>query len=319
MTFSRICIASLLAMTLLSTACRRASRTEIAVIPMGNSHLYWQSVHAGAIKAAREMGVDVIWDGPPSEADFSGQLKIVDTMINRRVNAIAVAPIDRQSLVSVVDRAAREKIPVVIFDSPINTQTFVAQVATDNYHAGEMAADRMGLILNGHGNVAIVAAQPGSASSTAREQGFEDAIHQRFPGIKIVEKQYGMADFALSLTKAENILTGHPDLQGMFASNESSSVGAAQALRGRRGKVKLVGFDWSPTLLNDLQSGLIDSLVVQNPFQMGYSSVKAAVAALRGGKVEKIQNLPPRLVTRETLHDPDMEAQLHPELKKYLE
>jgi len=289
------------------------------MIPMGNAHMYWQSVHAGALKAAREAGVDVVWDGPPTETDFTGQLKIVDTMINRHVDAIAVAPIDRRSLVSVVERAGREKIPVVIFDSPIDTQDFVAQIATDNYHAGEMAAERMGKILNGSGQVGIVASQPGSASSTAREQGFEDLIRKQFPRIRIVEKQFGMADFALSLTKAENILTGHPGLNGMFASNESSTVGAAQAVRERQSQVKLVGFDWSPTLLNDLQTGVIDSLIVQNPFEMGYESVKTAVAKLDGKPVRKIQNLAPRLVTRQNLHDPDVDAQLHPDLKKYLE
>ncbi|MGH9667192.1 MAG: substrate-binding domain-containing protein [Bryobacteraceae bacterium] len=319
MTLLRGCAVGALTAALLSTACGRGAKTEIAVIPMGNSHLYWQSVHAGAVKAARELRVEVLWNGPPSETDFTGQLKIVDAMINRRVSAIAVAPIDRQALVSVVERASRAKIPVVIFDSPIDTQAFVAQIATDNYHAGEMAAERMGLILHGQGNVGIVGAQPGSASSTARERGFEDTIRKNFPGIRIVEKQFGMADFALSLAKAENILTGHPDLEGMFASNESSSVGTAQALRERRSQIKMVGFDWSPTLLNDVQSGLIDSLIVQNPFRMGYDSVKAAVTALRGGTVTRIQNLPPRLVTQQNLHDPDVKAQLHPDLKKYLD
>jgi ribose transport system substrate-binding protein len=319
MILSRTCAVCVVAAALLSTSCGRDAKTEIAVIPMGNSHLYWQSVHAGAVKAAREMGVAVLWNGPPSETDFTGQLKIVDAMINRRVSAIALAPIDRQALVGVVERASRAKIPVVIFDSPINTQAFLAQIATDNYHAGEMAAERMGLILGGHGNVGILGTQPGAASTAARERGFEDTIHKKFPGIRIVEKQFGMSDFALSLAKAENILTGHPDLQGLFASNESSSVGAAQALRERGSKVRMVGFDWSPTLLKDVQSGLIDSLIVQNPFQMGYDAVKAAVTSLRGGKVARIQNLPPRLVTKQNLHDPDVEAQLHPDLKKYLD
>lgn len=316
---SRIGAVCALTAALASTACRRDTKLEIAVIPMGNSHVYWLSVHAGAVKAARELGVDILWDGPPSETDFAGQLKIVDAMINRRVNAIAVAPIDRQALVSVVDRAASQKIPVVIFDSPINTETFVAQVATDNYRAGEMAAERMGLILHGHGDVGIVAAHPGSASSTAREQGFQDYIQKNFPGIHIVEKQFGMADFALSLTKAENILTGHPGLKGMFASNESSTVGAARAVQERGGKVKLVGFDSSPIELNALKSGVIDALIIQDPFKMGYQSVKAAVTVLHGGKVTKIQKLDPRLITRQNLDDPDVEAQLHPDLKKYLD
>jgi ribose transport system substrate-binding protein len=152
----------------------------------------------------------------------------------------------------------------------------------------------------------------------AREQGFEDRIKEKFPGIQIVDKRFGMADFAQSLAVAENMLTAHSDLAALFASNESSTVGAAQALKGRQSKVKMVGFDWSPTLEEGLKSGLIDSLVVQNPFKMGYESVKAAVAALNGKPVEKINNLAPRLILKEDLSKPDVQEQLNPDLKKYL-
>jgi ribose transport system substrate-binding protein len=191
-------------------------------------------------------------------------------------------------------------------------------VATDNFRAGQMAAERMGQILNGKGKVAIVAVQPGAASTMAREQGFEEGIRKNFPGIEIVDKRYGWADFAKSLTVAENMLTAHSNLDGMFASNESSAVGAAQALKGRKSGVRLVGFDWSPTLLDDLRAGQIDSLVVQDPFKMGYEAVQSAVAYLNGQPPEKIHNLPPRVVTRENLDDPEIQKQLNPDLDKYL-
>jgi len=152
----------------------------------------------------------------------------------------------------------------------------------------------------------------------AREQGFEDTINKDFPGIKIVDKRYGWADRAKSLTIAENMLTAHSDLAAMFASNESSAVGAAQAIKGRNAKVKLVGFDWSPGLLDDLKAGRIDSLVVQDPFRMGHDAVVAAVEKLKGATPQKIQNLPPRVVTKENLDDPDVAKQLHPDLDKYL-
>jgi ribose transport system substrate-binding protein len=314
----RSCLCWLLLFALFTPACNRNDRKRIAVIPKGQAHLFWQSVHAGAVSAAQESGVDVIWNGPPSETDIPAQLQIVDAMINRRVDAICVAPIDKTAMVSVVERAAREKIPVVIFDSPVDTQQFVAQVATDNYQAGVLAAGRMGKILNGKGQVAEVAVQPGAASTMAREQGFEDSIQKDFPAIHIADKRYGWADRAKSLNVAENMLTAHSDLDGMFASNESSAVGAAQAIKGRNAKVKLVGFDWSPGLLDDLKSGLIDSLVVQDPFRMGHDSVMAAVQKLKGGTPQKIQNLPPRVVTRENVNDPDVQKQLHPDLDKYL-
>lgn len=300
-------------------ACNRQNRRTIAVVPKGRAHLFWQSVHAGAVAAAREADVDIIWNGPSTETDFNGQLQIVDAMINRRVDAICLAPIDKKVMVSVVERAASQKIPVVIFDSGIDTENFVSQVATDNYRAGEMAADRMAEILGGKGKVVMVAVQPGAASTMAREQGFEDRLARQHPGISIADKRYGMADFAKSRAVAENMLTAFPDLNGLFASNESSTVGAAQALKSRSAKVKMVGFDWSPPLLDDLRAGLIDSLVVQNPFQMGYESVRTAVRALQGEQVTKINNLPPRLIRREDLDLPDVQAHLNPDLKKYLD
>lgn len=311
-------IVSLLIASLL-VGCNRDHRKVIAVIPKGSAHLFWQSVHAGAVKAARENNMDVVWNGPAAETDYTGQLKITDAMINRRVDAIALAPIDRKAMVSVVERATAEHIPMIIFDSGVDTDKFVSQIATGNYQAGQLAAQRMGKILNGKGKVIVVAVQPGAASTEAREKGFEEALHKDYPGIQIVDKRYGMAEIAQSLTVSENMLTAHPDIDGIFASNESSSMGAAQALRGRQGKIKLVGFDWSPTLLDDLNAGLIDSLVVQNPFEMGYQSVTTAVKVFKGEPVEKIHDLAPRLVDKSNINDPDVQAQLHPDLKKYLQ
>lgn len=299
--------------------CNRSTKRQVAVVPKGLAHLFWQSVHAGAVKAARESDVEVAWKGPATETDYNGQIQIVDAMINQRVDAICLAPIDKTVMVSVVERAAKENIPVVIFDSGIDTESYVSMVATDNYAAGQMAAARMGEILGGKGKVVMVAVQPGGASTMAREQGFEDGI-KKFAGIQIVDKRYGMADFAKSLQVAENMLTAFPDAAGLFASNESSAVGSAQALKGRgTSKVKMVGFDWSPTLLEDLRSGLIDSLVAQDPFQMGYESVRAAVNKLAGKPVEKNHPMPPRLITKANMDTPEVKAQLEPDLKKYLE
>lgn len=304
---------------LLLAGCNRDHKKVIAVIPKGNADLFWQSVHAGAVKAARETGVEVLWNGPASETDYTMQLQIVDAMINRHVDAIALAPTDREGLVTVVDRAADRKVPVIIFDSPVDTQRFVSQVATNNYKAGEMAGERMGKILDGKGKVVILAVKPGAASTEAREKGFEDIIHQKFPLIQILDKRFGMATVAQSMTVAENMLTAHPDVDGMFASNESGAKGAAQALRSRQGKIKLVGFDWSPTLLDDLSSGLIDSLVIQDPFQMGYQSVLNAVKHLQGEPVTKIVDMEPRLIDKQNLNSAEVQAQVHPDLKKYLD
>jgi ribose transport system substrate-binding protein len=308
-----------LAVLCASTACNREKKRVVAVIPKGNAHLFWQSVHAGAVSASRESGTEIIWDGPASETDYTGQLKVVDAMINRRVDAIALAPIDSKAMVGVVERAASEGIPVIIFDSGIDTDKFVAQVATDNYHAGEMGAERLGKLLGGKGNVAMLANMPGSASTVARETGFENYMKKNFPGIQIVEKQFGNAEVATSLTKAENILTGHPNLDGIFASNESSSMGFAQALRDRKTRIKMVGFDWTPSLLDDVRNGVIDSLVVQNPFKMGEQAMHLALAKLDGKPFEKMNAIAPKIVDKQNVDTPEVQAQVNPDLKKYLQ
>jgi ribose transport system substrate-binding protein len=192
-------------------------------------------------------------------------------------------------------------------------------VATDNYHAGEMGAERLAKLLGGKGKVAMLANMPGSASTVARESGFEDYTKKNCPGIEIVDKQFGNAEVASSLTKAENILTGHPNLDGIFASNESSSMGFAQALRDRKTKIKMVGFDWSPSLLDDVKNGVINSLVVQNPFKMGQEAVRLAVEKLDGKPVTKMNALAPKLIDKENLNTPDVQAQVNPDLKKYLQ
>jgi ribose transport system substrate-binding protein len=313
---TRRTLLSLAPLALLS--CNRSNKKQIAVIPMGRSHVYWVSAHAGAIKASREDNVDIIWNGPATESDYSGQLQIVENMINQHVDAICLAPIDRKALANAVDRAAAAGIPVIIWDSPVDSKNFVAQVATDNYAAGQLAADRMGEILKGKGKIVEVACQPGSASTMAREQGFEDKIKQAYPGIQIVDKRYGMADVAKSMAVAENMLTAFPDLDGMFGSNETSTVGGARALTSAKSKVKLVGFDSSPALIDGLKDGVIDSLVTQNPFDMGYKAVKDAVSKMNGGTVEHIQSLPAVVVTKANLDDPVIHARLFPDLDSYL-
>lgn len=314
-----VAVGAALAGWLLGGGCRRDTKKVIGVIPQGRSHLFWQSIHAGAVAAARETGVEVLWNAPTSETDYSGQLQVMEAMINRRVDAIAVSPIDKTIMVGVVERAAREGIPVIIYDTAIDTDKYVCRVGTDNYLGGQLAAERMGQVLRGKGQVLVVKCMPGSGSTLLREQGFEETLAKKYPGIRIVDWRFGMSDFAKSLAVAENMLTAHPDADGMFASNETGSVGAAQALKGRQSKVKLVGFDWSPTLLEDLKSGAIDSLVVQHPFKMGYEAVMAAVKKLRGETVPRLNNLPPRLITRENLSDSDVQQQLNPDLKRYLE
>jgi ribose transport system substrate-binding protein len=292
--------------------------TTVAVIPKASADIFWQSVHAGAVKSSWENNVKIVWDGPANETDIATEMQIVETMINRRVDAIALAPSDKSAFKIVVDRASAAGIPVIIYDSGIDTENYVTFVATDNYLGGKMGADRLGQVLAGKGKIVMVKTVPGGASTTAREDGFRDELKAKFPAIQILDERYGMASIAQSLTVTENMLTAHPDLDGMFCSNESGTSGAAQALKARRSKIKLVGFDSSPMLIDQLQAGWINTLVIQDPFKMGETAFDEAVKAIRGEKPPKRVALPPRLVDLGNLHEPAIQAQLNPDLKKYL-
>ncbi len=296
---------------------RESGKKTVAVIPKGQAHIFWQSVHAGAAQAGREFGVNIEWNGPASEIEFAKQIEVVENMMSRHVDGIVLAPTDKVGLVGVIDKAKKENIPVVIFDSAADTQNYVSFVATDNYAGGQMAAKRIGELLQGKGKVAVIATAPGGASTLDRERGFEETIAKDFPGIKVVAKQFGMSDYAKSLAVSEDILTANQDLNGMFASNESSAVGAAQALkaRGLGGKVPLVGFDSSPPLIEGLKAGTIDSLVVQNPYKMGYEGVKALVDLWAGRTPPKRIDSGATLVKKDDLEKPEIKKLLNPELK----
>lgn len=295
-------------------ACNQSSPRIIAVVPKGQAHIFWQTVKAGAEAAGKMHGVQILWSGPASEIEISRQINIVEDFINRRVDGLVLAPSDERALVPVIERAAARGLPVAIIDSGAQTESYVSFVSTDNYLGGVQAARRMAEILSGNGDVAIVGVMPGGASTNRREEGFKETIAKEFPGLRIVAFQYGMSDRAKSLAVTEDILTAHPNLNGIFAPNESSSIGASQAvkMRGRGGKVKIVAFDASPSLVADLQEGIIDSLVVQNPYAMGYEGVRALCDRLAGKTPRRRIDTGVTLVTADNLADPEIQELLAP-------
>ena len=313
-------LAVLLAVCIVGISCNRQKQRRIAVIPKGTAHVFWQSVHAGAAAAGQEFHAEILWDGPPNETDYSRQLEIFDSMLNRHVDGVVVAAADKTILNASLDRAARENVPVVVFDSAVDSDNYVTFVATNNLEAGQMGARKLGQLLKGKGSVAMIENAPGSASTMDRERGFKDALTKEFPGIAIVAEQYSMSDRAKGMAATENILTAHPNLDGVFASSEPSSVGAAQALksRGLAGKVRFVAFDSSEGLVEDLSGGTIDALVAQDPFKIGFEAVRAVAEKLDGKTPPKKMDLSAKVITKADLDQPEIKQLLHPDLGKYL-
>lgn len=286
---------------------------RIAVIPKGTTHVFWKSVEAGARKAGEELGVEIVWKGPLKEDDKNGQIGIVEQFTTEGVSGIVLAPLDDTALVPVVQSAAQRKIPVVIFDSGLNAkpgEDYVSFVATDNRKGGQMGGTELARLIDGKGWVVMMRYKEGSASTMEREAGFIDVMKQN-PGVqKLVDNRYGGATVSEAQTTAMNLMDQIKRADGVFTPNESTTMGMLLALRqnGLAGKVKFVGFDTSPPLIEALRNGEIHALVAQNPTKMGYEGVKTLVKHLRGEKVEQRIDTGVTLITKENLDTPEVQA-----------
>lgn len=302
-----------------------ASRTvRVALVPKGTAHDYWKSVHAGGIKAEKELStasekIEVVFRGPEREDDRDQQISLVQNLVSAKYDAIVLAPLDNAALVTPVKAAKEAGIPVVIIDSGLNGERgkdFVSFVATDNRKGGAMGGKHLGDLLGGRGNVLILRYLEGSASTHEREEGFLEAI-AKFPEIKVVDpKQYAGATRATAQEAAENLLATSADIAGVFCPNESTTFGMLLALRskGMAGKVKFVGFDASDAAVAALATKEVDGLVLQDPVRMGYLGVKTAVEKVRGVTPPASIDTGVVLVTPANMNTPAMKQLLSPDL-----
>lgn len=320
---------------LTSTACTRRSGTElvdkkkltIAVIPKGTTHEFWKSIHAGSIKAARELSsseseVEIIWKGPLREDDREQQIQVVEGFSSQGVNGIVLAPLDNRALVRPVEEAKRAGVPTVIIDSALQSNQIASFVATDNRKGGSLAGERMGQLLNGKGRVLLLRYQEGSASTQEREDGFVEELKSKYPGIELISSdQYAGATRDTAKRASENLLNRYGDeVQGIFTPNESSTAGMLLALQdiGKAGKVTFIGFDTSETFTDAMRKKQLHGIVVQNPFNMGYLGVRTMVEHLQGKGIEKRIDTGVTMVTPDNLDAAEIQTLLHPPLDQYL-
>jgi ribose transport system substrate-binding protein len=307
-------------------AAKEPGKTQIAVIPKGTSHVFWQSIHAGARKAASELNVEIIWRGPIREDDRDSQVSEVEGFVSRGVSGIVLAPLDESALVAPVRSAMSRKIPVVIIDSGLKGDDYVSFVATDNQKGGRLGGEQLAKLLDGKGKVVLLRYAEGSDSTNKREQGFLDAMKEN-PGIEVVSSnQYGGADVEGAYKKSEALLgsfkkpDGSLGVDGIFCPNESTTFAMLRVLQdnGWAGKVRFVGFDSADNLVKAMRDGQIHGLVLQDPVRMGYLGVKTMVEHLQGKPVEKRVDTGVRVVTPENMDEPEMKELLQPDLAKWL-
>lgn len=299
---------------------------QIAVIPKGTTHEFWRSIHAGAVRAERELqsqGLDVrvIWKGPIREDDREQQIQVVEGFLSQGVSGIVLAPLDTRALVRPVEEAKSGGIPTVIFDSALESTEIVSYVATDNLKGGRLAGEYMARLLQGKGKVLMLRYQEGSASTEAREQGFLEAL-KAFPGVEVISSdQYAGPTRDTAKRAAENLLNRFGgQVQGVYAVNESAAAGMLLALQdlGRAGKVAFIGFDAHQVFLDAMKRGEMSGFVLQNPFEMGYQAVKTMMQHLQGQAVPPVIDTGVQVVTPENMDSPEMQRLLKPPIDEYL-
>ncbi|HEY4384456.1 MAG TPA: substrate-binding domain-containing protein [Ktedonobacteraceae bacterium] len=288
---------------------------KILVMPKAIGLSYWETVHQGAVCATSKLqNVSMQWDGVTAETDVTGQANMLTNYITQGVNGIVYAATDARVLAQGTNQALQAKIPVVNIDSGTDPQPAnVPLFATDNVASATKAADLLAQALHNSGKIAFIPFLAGSATNDERAQGFLDGL-KKYPNLKLVATQYSQSDTNVALRVTEDILSAHPDLNGIFAASEPGVIGAAEAIKkaGKAGKIVIIGWDAAPDELTDVQQGLISALVVQNPFKMGYDGVNAVVKMIRNKASIQSEDTGVTFVTPQNLNTTSVKAVLNP-------
>jgi ribose transport system substrate-binding protein len=261
----------------------------IPVISKGFQHQFWQAVKQGAEKAANELNVKITFEGPETEAQVDKQIEMLQVALDKNPSAIGFAALDSKAALPLLKKAKDKNIPVIAFDSGVDSDIPLSTAATDNIAAAGLAADKMAELIGGKGEVALVVHDQTSRTGIDRRDGFVNRVKEKYPNIKIVDIQYGGGDHLKSTDLAKAIMQAHPNLKGFFGANEGSAIGVLNAVTElkKEGSITVIGYDSGKAQIDAIRSGKMAGAITQNPIGIGYETVKAAVDAMNGKKVPK--------------------------------
>jgi ribose transport system substrate-binding protein len=290
-----------------------ADEPYIALISKGFQHQFWQAVKQGAEKAGQDYHVRVTFEGPETEAMVDKQIDMLSAALARKPSAIGIAALDSQAAIPLLKKAQTAKIPVIAFDSGVDSNIPLTTAATDNKAAAAAAADKMAELIGNEGEVAVVAHDQTSRTGVDRRDGFVDRIKSKYPKIKIVTIQYGGGDQLKSTDLTKSILAAHPNLKGIFGTNEGSAIGVINGCREMKmnGKVVIVGYDSGQKQIDAIRNGDEAGAITQNPIGIGYDTVQAAVNALKGEKLPKVIDTGFYWYDKRNIDDPKIAAVLY--------
>ncbi|MBW8299225.1 MAG: ABC transporter substrate-binding protein [Hydrogenophaga sp.] len=278
-----LCAGSLIASSGMALA---QDKLYIPLISKGFQHQFWQAVKAGADKAATEFGVEVTFEGPDTEAQVDKQMDMLAAALAKKPAAIGFAALDSQAATPLLKQAKDAGIPIIAFDSGVDSDIPATTVTTNNLAAAALAADKMAELIGGSGKVALVVHDQTSRTGIDRRDGFVNRVKEAYPNIEIVDIQYGAGDQLQSTEITKAILTAHSDIKGIFGANEGSAIGVLNALKetGKTGVI-VIGYDSGKLQKDAIRAGEMAGAITQNPVGIGYETVKAAIAAVKGEKL----------------------------------
>jgi ribose transport system substrate-binding protein len=288
-----------------------ADEAYIPLISKGFQHQFWQAVKLGAEQSAKENNVKITFEGPETEAMVDKQIDMLSAALAKKPNALGFAALDSKAAIPLLKKAQSEKIPVIAFDSGVDSDIPLTTCRTDSIAAAATAADKMAEAIGGAGEVGVIVHDQTSRTGVDRRDGFVNRIKGKYPNIKIIGVQYGAGDHLKSAEIAKAMIQGNPNLKGIFGANEGSAEGAAIGVKESGKKVVLIGFDSGKEQKEDINSGLMLGAITQNPVGIGKCVVDSAVKALKGEPLPKVIDTGFFWYDKTNMSDPKIAAVLY--------
>jgi ribose transport system substrate-binding protein len=256
----------------------------IPVISKGFQHQFWQAVKKGAEDEAAKQNVTITFEGPENESQVDKQIEMLQAALDKKPAAICLAALDSKAAVPLLEKAKAANIPIVGFDSGVDSDIPVATAATDNIAAAALAADKMAALIGNSGKVGVIVHDQTSRTGIDRRDGFVNEMKSKYPNIQIIGPQYGGGDQLKSTDLAKAMIQGNPDIKGFFGANEGSIIGVLNAVKetGKEGKITVIGYDSGQQQIDAINSGVEAGAITQNPIGIGAKCVEAAVKAIKG-------------------------------------
>jgi ribose transport system substrate-binding protein len=285
----------------------------IAIVSKGSQHQFWQAVQKGATDEAAAKGATISYEGPASESEVDKQLTMLQTALDKKPAAICFAALDSKAATPYLEKAKAAGIPVVGFDSGVDSDIPVTTVATDNIAAAGVEADKLAALIGDSGKVAVIVHDQTSQTGQTRRDGFVNQMKAKHPNIEVVDIQYGAGDPVKSADLAKAIMTKNPDLKGFFGANEGSIKGILNALKetGNEGKIVAVGYDSGQQQIDAITSGVEAGAITQNPIGIGAKCVDAALDAIAGKTLPKTIDTGFAWYDKTNINDPEIQAVLY--------